>query len=299
MSVSTDTLRMILIERLDFMLPLLAAGLIVGELAARALWQPLASIVHTQVAAIVRKLNRPQRNAATRVYRGIIVLGVLLAAASLLALGLNMPEPAARLSLVLLMLGIYGRGFCTVGLLRRAWSARRNQLSVPPPLADGHAVLRQSIHDSAERFTTHIVGVSFWFLVAGPYGVCVYLVLGLAAIHSGETGFGWAAHHAWRAADVAARVLACLLLGFAALFVPHTAPLAAARRWHFRWFVATLLGVSLGGAVITPAGVTTLPWAGNGTARVEATHFRRWITLRLVASLLGFLMLAAPLAYGR
>lgn len=295
--MSAEPLLTLASDRLHFLLPLLAIGFLAGEPVALALWRPLANRAHQGVATIARKLNRPQRNAATRVYRGIIALAALLALALLIGLALNGAAPLGQGALALFLVGMYGRGFRTVGLVRLAVAARRGVLAVSPPFSDTHGVLRQTILDSAEGFATHIVGASLWYLLAGPVGTCVYLILGLSTQHFGSSGFGWAAQQLHRVADLVPRFLACLLLGLAACFVPHTAPLAASRQWHFRWFVATLLGVSLGGTVVTPAGVDTLPWAGRGTARVEARAFSAWLMVRGVASLLMLLGFALPKAY--
>ncbi|MFM9889317.1 MAG: hypothetical protein ACKVOE_01540 [Rickettsiales bacterium] len=295
--MTADALLGLATDRLNFLLPLLVIGFIAGELGARALWQPLANAVHGVVAAIARKLNRPQRNAATRVYRGIIALSALLAVALLLGLALSDAEPVAHVALALFMLALYGRGFRTVGHLRQAIAARHNRIVVTPPFTDAHGVLRQAMLDSAELFSSHVVGASLWFLIAGPVGMCVYLMLCLTTQHFGTGGFGWAAQQLCEIAQLLPRFIACLLLGLAACFVPHTAPLAASRQWHFRWFVATLAEVSLGGTVVTPAGLVTLPWAGRGTARMETRQFSAWVMVRAVAGLLLLLAVATPAAY--
>lgn len=294
-----NTMLPALTERMLFLAPLLATGLVLGEGFA-LLFAPLSQRYQAVLAGLQRKLNRPGRSASTRVYRGIIAMGLMLVPAAIFAWWLQQPGMPAQLMLIVFLLAHYGAAFESLSLLRAVQAARHDRLPLNwagEAFIDRHGVLRQRILVSAQHFAVMGVGASVWFVLGGPWGMCIYLALAAMRAQFGEGGFGWAARESFQLMDWLPRTLACLLLGVAALFVPRTHPLRGSRHWQFHGFIAELLGISLGGQHGTSAESPALPWLGKGTAKVEATDLVRWLLVRLVALLLLVLGLLLPAAY--
>lgn len=286
---------------------LILIGCSFGDRLARLLridW--LAQKFHDFTDTLGHKLNRESRSVATRVYRGIIALVVLeipaLALAAILQQHANVTELLAVIAIVTLL----GRGFATSTMADQLKQARAGTLTLEQDdnlFADTHGVLRYLIERSAERFATRIIGAGFWFVLAGMPGMFAYLVLALAASHYSplrpeNAAFGWAAEHLYRVADMPPRIISSLLLLIAGTVVAKTHPVAALRslfHGEHRWLtmVAELMGVALGGKIVTPAGAVELPWQGTGTAQLTASHLAVWIGVLIAATLLWLLSLLA------
>lgn len=254
--------------------------------------------LQTATATLGRKLNRSNRDAATRAWRGVITLGILLVPALLLGAWLStLPPKLAFLVPLVLFVGALGN-HRIIGIWRQARGNRLTlQLQHPHHLfADSHALLRYCMLDHATRFAVGIVGVSFWYLLGGAMGAFAYLVLALAVAHySTDTqenrAFGGVATSIFHAVDAAPRTLAALLLVLAGLFVPGSHARQAMRHaWapmrHWPLFVASLLDISLGGSMPSARGQYMLEWAGPGTAKPDASHLSRWLAIWAVALLM-------------
>lgn len=264
----------------------------------------LAAKFHRFTATLGRKLNRPARSIATRVYRGMVAL-VMLEIPVLAAAAVLMRYDFQWLA-ALVVIALLGRGFRTRTLLTRLKQARAGKLMLEQDdalFADTHGALRHTIATSAEQFSIRVIGSGFWFVIGDLPGMFAYLVLAMAAGHYSvlreeNLAFGWSATRLFRLADFLPRLLATLLLLLGSIFVPQLSPLRAIRgfftgTYRFLSTVAALLGIALGGKMVTAAGEVELPWQGTGTAQLLPIHLVRWIALMAVATLLWLIALLA------
>jgi cobalamin biosynthesis protein CobD/CbiB len=262
----------------------------------------LAKKFHALADTLGKKLNRPSRSVATRVYRGIAALVMLEIPA--LAIAAVLQQSRFTLLAALMIIALLGRGLPTRSLLTRLKQARSGSLMLEQEdalFADTHGVLRHTISTSGERFAVRVVGAGFWFVIGGVIAMFAYLVLAMAAAHysllrSENIAFGWVAARLYRLADMIPRLLTSLVMLIGGLCVPRIHPFRALRSVMLRernWtaMVAELVGISLGGKVMHEAGEIELPWQGGGTAQLTAAHLASWLALLAVASLLWLLLL--------
>lgn len=254
----------------------------------------IARGIHALVRSLGRRLNKAKRDVATLAWRGVIVTAFIVLPAMLLGhfVDLYLPSRAMFLAPLLLFVGSQRQpGMIT---LWRAARADKLTLQMAKPhyiFPDTHALLRFMILDHATRFATGIVGVLFWYLLAGSTGAFGYLALGLCAAHfspelAKNLAFGGATDRLFAMVDAIPRALATLLLLFAGFFAPGAKPLAAARRaLHWRLFLATLLGIALGGPMPMAHGKHQVDWVGSGTPKPDASHVSRWLLIWAVALL--------------
>lgn len=296
--------------RATYLVPILAAAFLLGEPLAKFLRFPA---LRTQIGGLVRhlniKLNRSSRSTATRLYRGIVALLMLLVPS--LAIGILLLRPAEWVQLLaaILFTALFGELVKPYQLLRIRRAAKSGTLTLqsnePPFLfPDTHAQLRYTILVAADRVAL-LIGASLFYLAASLPGALLYLMLAASAryyapAHTGNLAFGWAAHALFRLLDAVPRFITSLLLWIAALFTPRTAPFSTLRHVasaakQFHGWLAYLLQLSLGGPVPTAAGDTTLPWLGIGTPKPDAIHLSRAIQLAAIATLLWILLLASTI----
>lgn len=282
--------------RAQWLVVIILIAFVVGELVARGSFiNAITYRINRFIAALGRRLDRTHRNTATRVYRGMITLFILLIPALVLGLTLAQHQPWVEwLSLIVLIAAI-GRSLATFHLARLGREAARGTLKLEITglsflFADTHAVMRYAILTSARDFAVGVVGTSFWYLVGGMPLVLAYLTLAAAAHHYTTPAFGWAVRSVFQLLNFIPHAIAVAVLALAGLFVVGGKPLAMRRAKHFHGAIAYVLGISLGGRLPT----AELPWEGHGTAKVEPTHLLRWLLLRSVAMLLLMLLLAAP-----
>lgn len=302
----------LLAERATYLAPILVLAVLLGEPLAQLLHLPdLQARIGSIIARLNRKLNRTKRSTATRLYRGIAAL--LMLVLPTLALGLLLTGKAdwLRLLVVLLLVALFGallRPYQLLRLRREAKAGRLTLQSADPPFLfpDTHALLRYTILTAADRLALTI-GAGFYFLLADLPGLLCYLMLAATArfyapTHTGNRAFGWAADALFTLCNALPRALTSLLTWLAALFTAGTAPfstlrhLASSARTSYGW-LAYLLGLSLGGPVPALAGPLALPWIGTGTPKPEATHLSRALLLVGVALLLWLLLLASAIYY--
>ncbi len=301
----------ILLHRATYLTPIILAGLLIGEPWGRLLRFP---VVRAQLAGIVAslgdKLNRPNRSIATRLYRGIVALAMLLLPAIALGFFLMRPPEWIQLLASLLLPALIGTLLLPYTAYRLHRAARRGTLALQSTdphylFADTYGQLRYHILAYGRRFAL-LTGASFYFLVADMPGLLAYLTLAAAAAFYSPAqpenrAFGWCAAGLFALFDAPPRLITCLLLWLAALFIPRTHPLttlahlaSAARQFH--GWLAWLLGLSLGGPVPTPAGEVSLPWRGDGTPKPAPKDFGRLLQL-LLAALAILLMLLESSIY--
>ena len=285
-----------LLGRADYLLPVLLAGLLLGEPFARLLAFPgLRSAIGDLITRLGRKLNRTNRSIATRLYRGIIAVIMLLVPAIALGLFLMRRTGSVQLLATLLLVALIGALVQPYTAWRQRRAANRGTLalqSIDPPylFADSHGQLRYLILRHASRFNL-LVGSGFWFLLADLPGLLAYLMLAAAAafyapIQREKLAFGWAASALFKLLNIMPRCLSGLLCWLAAFFTPRTHPFAALGQTGRAGFLPTLLGLSLGGPMPSPAGEVNRPWAGSGNPKPIARDFSRLLQLLLAATLL-------------
>ncbi len=266
-----------------------------------------ADRLHGLTKTLGRKLNRPTRSVSTRVYRGMVALLILEVPALAASIVLARPSPLGELLVALVMVALLGRGLATFTLVKRWRQAKAGTLMLDADntlFADTHGVLRHTITASAEHFATRVIGGGFWFVIGGVPLLFAYLALAMAAAHTtplreDNRAFGWAANRLYRLTDAAPRLLASTALLISGCFVPRMHPLKALQTLSHRSFseggwlrmMAELMGISLGGRMVSEAGEVELPWQGNGTAQLTATHLTGWLALLGVATLVWLLML--------
>jgi cobalamin biosynthesis protein CobD/CbiB len=279
-------------HRAEMLIPMLVLGFFVGEFAAQVAGINAAfSWVSSTATRLVTKLNRPNRSVATRLYRGMVAMGMLVVPAAIAGVLLNSIAPL----MVALMIALFGRAFATHRLLKHYRRARDNRLALELPehdflFADSHAVLRYAVLTSAESFAVGIVGTCFWYLIGGLPLALAYLVLAEVAVAHAMPVFGWAATSLFSLMNAIPHLLTRVFLTFAGIFVPRATPFTARRAKRFHGFLALLLNVALGGTL--PG--RDLPWEGTGTPKLLPEHFARWLLVRLAATILLLFTLASP-----
>lgn len=250
--------------------------------------------LHQFVRALGRRLNKTKRDAATLAWRGIIVTGFIVLPAMVLGHVVDQHLPSRFMFLSPLVLFIASQRQPGIIALWRAARAEKLTLQTARPhylFADTHALLRFALLDHATRFAIGIIGVMFWYALAGSAGAFGYLALGLCAAHFSpelekNLAFGGATDRLFALFDAAPRTLTTALLLFAGFFAPGAKPRAAARHvFQWRLFLATLLGIALGGAMPAAHGRATIEWVGSGTPKPDATHLSRWLLIWAVAML--------------
>ena len=296
-------------ERAVYLVPILTLAVMVGEPLAKLLRFPaLRLAIGDIIASLNRKLNRTKRSTATRLYRGMAALVMLLVPTLILAVLLMRPDGWVQLLTVILLVALFGELLRPYQLLRQRRAAKAGKLTLQSAephflFPDTHALLRYTILCAADRVTL-LIGASLYFLAFSIAGLLCYLMLAGAAryyapAHTGNRAFGWAAHALFSLVNILPRAIAAVLNWLAALFTPRTQPFTALRhpraaRYTHGW-MAMLLNLSLGGPIPTAAGPATLPWIGRGTPKPEAIHLTRALQLVGLTLLLWVWMLASTI----
>lgn len=290
-----DPLLHALLARAETLVVLLVAGCFVGELVAQltgVAW--VLRHFDALAAKLERKLNRPDRSIATRVYRGMIALAMLLVPALALGVLLSRDVMWAHWASLLVVVALFGHGFSLV----RQWQYWRRADAGGMPLelpklgflfADSHAVIRYLILAGGERFAVYVVGAGFWYALGGMVPMLAYVVVAQVAQHHRGAVFGWAAGALFRLLDMVPRVLTLVLLTLAGMFVPGAKPWRVRKAKQFYGFLAYLTDCALGGTL--PG--RELPWAGEGTPKARPEHLARWLLLEVAAGVLLLFLLSA------
>jgi adenosylcobinamide-phosphate synthase len=291
------------------LLVLLAAyliSLLIGGPLYYYLGRPVVRRLHRALARLGEKLN--QRSIATRVWRGVILVGLLLV--SCITLGMAMGAGEVAVMLLAIFTGIQYQFWFAFRALRAATHEDDQRLqrfaaavTTPPQTGlDYHGALRIILAEMAEHFTVLLVGGAFWFALLGPAGWLAYLLLAACvryfpAHEEDWRAFGWAADALFRLLHLLPSLLATILLLTTALFVPGTRPRAALRAYlratgsDHLYLLAALLGVTLGGPTLQ-AGVTIqAPWIGDGSAQIEPGALLRMLLVYGIAVLGLFIIL--------
>ena len=280
---------------------MLVVALVLGEkLSALSRMDHMAQRYHRFAILLGTRLNRPSRSIATLVYRGIIAIVLLEIPVLILAFFLSRNDMLIELLGIVVMVALLGRGFQSHRLMRCLQQAKTGTLALEVDhtlYADTHGVLRHTIARSAERFSIHVIGGGFWFVLGGLPCTLAYLAIAVAAQHyhaDAYRAFGWATGHLFRIVHTIPQFFSNLLLLCAGFLIPKTHPLTAVR--HIRCnhreglsIVAALLDIALEAPTKTGSPSSAEGWIGNGTAQLTVVHFTRWLALLVVASVLLWL----------
>ncbi len=284
-----------LFQRAELLVPLLVAGFLVGELVAKVTGVEWLVLQVGRVATkLERKLNRPNRSIATRVYRGIIALCMMLVPTVAVGLLLTYNIPLRHWAPLVLLIALFGHGFSPVRQWRYWRQAKAGKMPLELPrltflFADSHAVLRYLILTGSERFAVYVVGVSLAYSVGGVVLMLVYVMVAELAQHHQGAVFGWGANALFRLLDTVPRTVTLVLLTLAGFFVPGAKPLHVRKARSYYSGLAYLTDSALGGALPT----RSLPWVGEGTPRALPEHLARWLLLEVVATVMLLLLLGS------
>jgi len=272
-----------------------------------------------------RRLNREQRSARTRVFRGSMVtlLMVGLAAVSgwfVLEVARRVPQgwiiEVIAVSLLIAQRSLFDHVRAVArGLDKHGLAGGRAAVAMivgrDPETLDDHGVSRAAIESLAESFADGVVAPVFWYLLFGLPGLLVY-----KAVNTMDSMIGYRTprHDAFgrtaaRLDDVMnyvpARIAAALIV-LASVFVPRGRPASAFRVMardggqhrspNAGWPEAAMagaLGVALSGPRSYQGKMTAQPWVGGEfSAQIGTGEIRRGLYLFVVACLLEAVIVA-------
>lgn len=270
------------------------------------------------------RLNRPQRPPATRRWRGVLTVALVvgLAVASGLAIaGLARAAPLGWaievlcVAVLIAQRSLYAHVAAVLRGLERGGveggrAAVRHIVGRDPDSLDGHGVARAAIESLAENFADGVVAPAFWYLVAGLPGVfAAKAVNTLDSMIGHKTArhreFGWAAARLDTALNFVPARIAGMLIALAAVVTPLAQPSGAFetmrrdarlhRSVNAGWPEAAMagaLGLALAGPRQYDGRLVEDPWIGDG--RREATGFDigRALLLFVLACLVHAIALA-------
>ncbi|MGE0724871.1 MAG: adenosylcobinamide-phosphate synthase CbiB [Alphaproteobacteria bacterium] len=285
------------------------------------------ALVGRLVAALERRLNRPDRSARARRVRGIAMVAAIALAA--VAAGAVLSWIAARLrfgwamEIVLMAILIAQRSLydhvagVAAALDGEGLEAGRARVAAivgrSPEALDRHGVSRAAIESLAENFSDAVVAPVFWAALFGLPGLFLYKAVNTMDSMVGHRtpgllAFGWAAARVDDVMNVVPARTAGLLIALAAAIVrtasggralvvmwrdarKHRSPNAG---WP-EAAMAGALGLALAGPRRYPEIVVNAPWLGDGRARAEPADVARALLVYLHACLLhaGLLAVAA------
>lgn len=290
--------------------------------AAPFLWQ----LAEKAGEEIDRRLNRDSRSQRELFYRGLLVaalmilFGVIIGKAAVSAA----THPFGWLvTLLLLSLSVSVLG--PLKLLRLVAAAKDEKArlqvrAMMQPLlkddlssADEYTLARRAIELSALGLNKFFVAPLFWFILTGPIGLSVYVMVAAlydayGADDSRHLMFAGIVRGLERALDFIPARLAAVLIALAAIFVSRAAPLqglrvafSQARQYksvNRGWLIAAMaggLGVTLGGPLKHRRGHTIEHgWIGpaKSSARIAQADVQRAALLHTVTFLLGMTLLS-------
>jgi adenosylcobinamide-phosphate synthase len=296
----------------------LALDALFGEMGPlfRALPHPVA-LAGRAIAALERRLNRPQRTERAKRVRGVITTALLVGAAAALGCAVPLLCQTSRLgaleaflvAVLLAQRSLFEHVAAVAAALARgglgeARVAVSRIVGRDPMRLDGAGVARAAIESLAENFSDGVVAPAFWYLVGGLPGIFAYKMantLDSMIGHKSERyrAFGWAAARLDDVLNLVPAPLSGLLLaGAAALGRDTCAERALAimlrdgrrhRSPNAGWPEAAMagaLGLALAGPRHYAEGTVTDPYLGDGTPFATAGDIGRALGLYVRACLL-------------
>ena len=312
-------------ERVFVLILALMADAILGEMPWLFSHVPHPVVLAGRAIAFFdARLNRENRDEASRRLRGIVTLVVLVAAAATLGaiisvilgcFSLGWAVECAIVAILIAQRSLYDHVACVaIGLdksgLVGGREAIRHIVGRDPESLDQYAVARAAIESLAENFSDGVVAPALAYLVAGLPGMLAYKMVNTLDSMIGHRNdrylaFGWASARFDDLVNlVPARITGILIVG-AAAFVPKGAPAAA---WRIMWrdhgrhrspnggwpesAIAGALDLALLGPRHYGLVVVNDPWLGDGRAKATSDDIRRALGLYRIACLLLVALLA-------
>jgi adenosylcobinamide-phosphate synthase len=315
------------VDRLVILVLALGLDWLIGDLPALFSHVPHPVVlIGRAISLFDRRLNREARSARARKVRGIVTLVVLVIGAALVGLALSLIASrlgrwggALELAIVAILVAQRSLHDHVVRVMRAldqdGLAAGRVAVSHivgrDPASLDAHGVARAGIESLAENFSDGVVAPVLFYVLAGLPGLIVYKTVNTLDSMIGHKtprhiAFGWASARFDDLLNLVPARLAGVLVGAAALFVPHGAPIKAIRTMlrdagkhrspNAGWPEAAMAG-ALGLALAGPRRygdiVVTDPWMGDGRARAMVADMASALRVFRIACLLEVLALAA------
>jgi adenosylcobinamide-phosphate synthase len=318
-------------DPLIILLVALVLDAVVGDMPALfgVVPHPVA-MVGRLIGFLDRRLNRENRDTATRASRGALVaslVAVLAALAGWLVLSVTRRIAAGWLiELFLVTVLVAQRSlYDHVRLVAQGLEhggARAGRMAVShivgrdPDSLDEHGIARAAIESLFENFADGVVAPAFWYVVAGLPGLFVAKAVNtldsmIAHRSPRYRAFGAAAAMLDTAMNFVPARLAGLIIGVAAAFAPSASPVPAFRvmfhdaRKHRSVNAGWPEGAAAGALNLALAGprrygqeLVEDAWIGTGPAQATSADIRRGLFL-FVAACLIHAMLIGGLVIGR
>lgn len=268
------------------------------------------------IAAADRKLNRETRSSGTRVYRGLIVMLLLmgLMVGSSVVLGMIRQHLHYGIYLEIVVLAVLlpiRSSLQHAHAIARLLAAKKEKtalhylsawMQLDKTSSDQHTLARMTIEHLTEQLASQVVAIAFWYLLLGLPGALMAAMLHRLDARIGHAtrrhlAFGWAAS---RSNDVLQWVparFAALLIVAAAFLVPKGRPLGAIRILakdrhntfspNAGWPIAATAGalnLTLAGPKRIEGAVAGDDWIGKGTAKATQHDVMRSLWLYAIAS---------------
>ena len=271
-----------------------------------------------------RKLNRENRTAVDRAFRGALVVLIVAGLSGTVGWGSSWltqhHDFGWVLELFILTAMLAGRGLYDsvravgIGLeesLEKGRQAVSHIVGRAPKHLDKHGVSRAAIESCAENFSDGLVAPVFWYVLFGLPGLMVYKAVNTMDSMIGHMtpkyqAFGMTAARVDDVLNLIPARLSGLFLVLAATFTPGAHPFKALkimlrdsgkhRSMNAGWpegAAAGALDIALAGPRRYQESITDDPWLGDGTARAGVKDIRRMLYLYVTAALINGAWVAA------
>lgn len=271
-----------------------------------------------------RKLNRENRTAVDRAFRGALVVIIVAGLSGTVGWGSSWltqhHDFGWVLELFILTAMLAGRGLYDsvravgIGLeksLEKGRKAVSHIVGRAPKHLDKHGVSRAAIESCAENFSDGLVAPVFWYVLFGLPGLMVYKAVNTMDSMIGHMtpkyqAFGMTAARVDDVLNLIPARLSGLFLVLAATFTPGAHPFKALkimlrdsgkhRSMNAGWpegAAAGALDIALAGPRRYQESITDDPWLGDGTARAGVKDIRRMLYLYVTAALINGAWVAA------
>ena len=271
-----------------------------------------------------RKLNRENRSAVDRAFRGAMVVFIIVSLTATVGWGTSWLTQYQNfgwvLELFFLTAMLAGRGLYDsvravgIGLeesLEKGREAVSHIVGRAPKHLDEHGVARAAIESCAENFSDGLVAPVFWYVLFGLPGLLVYKAVNTMDSMIGHMtpkyqAFGMTAARLDDILNLIPARLSGLFLVLAATVTPKAHPIKALkimlrdaakhRSMNAGWpegAVAGALDIALAGPRRYHKIITEDPWLGDGTARIGVKEIRNMLYLYVTAALINGAWVAA------
>ena len=270
------------------------------------------------------KLNRENRTAIDRAFRGALVVIIVAGLTGTVGWGSSWltqhHDFGWILELFILTAMLAGRGLYDsvravgIGLeesLEKGRQAVSHIVGRAPKHLDEHGVTRAAIESCAENFSDGLVAPVFWYVLFGLPGLMVYKAVNTMDSMIGHMtpkyrAFGMTAARLDDVLNLIPARLSGLFLVLAATLTPGAHPFKALkimlrdsgkhRSMNAGWpegAAAGALDIALAGPRRYQESITDDPWLGDGTARAGIKDIRRMLYLYVTAALINGAWVAA------